>query len=450
MPLDNYTFGDFVEIEGKNFSGESRDSLSLFYGLDQQKLYIFGGKATTNNSVLGRSNILETWSVDVNTLQWNKLKQTLNSSGHCTVQLKKKNLLSSYDVYIFGGVGSSSNALQGLNLSAIEAGQGFSVVNTTAPAGHELYPACTVDNEGTFIYVFGGASESNPTTCNNEMMVYNISSKLWQVITLNVNATRPYPRKGATLEAIYNKNKLQFLVLIGGEPCGPVGEYHAIWWFNVSSNEWIQANENSTSSHIAYHSSTTTHESGVIVVYGGQNIENGQLNQGLFIYTTLNQTWSPSPSWFAPKLSNALPVARAKHSSVYSNQRILYYGASDANSLLQLSISAFCSMFDKNCGNCILYPGCGYCTSKSSNVTHCVPGTSQPYISSQCATNLNNTFYNISGVDICRITHDIPALLPVTIVVIVLIFALVLATYFVDWRMKKKKALHARGYEYIQ
>lgn len=73
--------------------------------------------------------------------------------------------MMTYVVYLFGGVGTYNNALQVANMTIIDT-NGFTLVNTNASTGHELYPACTADRVSNLIYVFGGASSSKYCTSN--------------------------------------------------------------------------------------------------------------------------------------------------------------------------------------------------------------------------------------------------------------------------------------------
>jgi len=100
----------------------------------------------------------------------------------------------------------------------------------------------------------------------------------------------------------------------------------------------------------------------------------------------------------------------------------------------------------KDCGNCLLYPGCGYCQiNKNISNFSCVPGGSSPYLKNTC-TAKNEQYYTMVGVEVCRQLKYYPALIPVTCVVVVLITILVVATYVVDWRLQKKKTVASRGY----
>jgi len=181
--------------------------------------------------------------------------------------------------------------------------------------------------------------------------------------------------------------------------------------------------------------------------------------QGIYLYQTQNQSWLFNSSWSPAIIANStLPPARSKHSGAYFKQRLFFYGGNDehtiihnpteSKSVLQLSISYFCNLYGVDCGNCLLYCGCGYCQMKrGSNITYkCFPGETKPYLNSSCSA-VNDTYS--SNVLDCRTTRNIPALIPVTCVVVILITILVVATYVVDWKLQKKKSMATRGYEYI-
>jgi len=97
-----------------------------------------------------------------------------------------------------------------------------------------------------------------------------------------------------------------------------------------------------------------------------------------------------------------------------------------------------------SCGECLL-SGCFFCDPNATTTdnSYCVAGNITPYISNTCMKD----GWNSSRLQNCR--HDHPAATPLvaaTIVVLILIAILVIATYVVDW--KKGKAASS-GYEPI-
>jgi len=119
--------------------------------------------------------------------------------------------------------------------------------------------------------------------------------------------------------------------------------------------------------------------------------------------------------------------------------------ADNPRSLWQFVLEKDCIAKSDNssCGVCVL-AGCGWCgdVTGSTATFKCVAGNSYgPYVNGTCIQNFTAMPTQ------CQVTVPVPSwFIPVIVVVLILIFALVVATCFVDWRQGSTRT---RGYDVV-
>jgi len=360
------------------------------------------------------------WSFNLTTSVWNRTALSLLRYGHCIAQ-------NGTMIYVVGGVGNDAFSLRSLNLTAVPW-----TWNTTYPAlptGHKYFPACGIWNDT--VVVFGGC-ENPGSNCGENIELFNTTTHMWDTVT-NTMGLGPSPRQGATMNVF--KNDTTVAVIVGGTPLNGTAN---IFLYQFENKTWIPISAGLPD--LSYHTATITVGNRVLI-FGGEEPSKIISSTTYVLSVTDDSVTSQALTFNA---SEHTPSPRFEHGAVYSHNRMLLYGGEytegeSSSTMWQLVVETECREW-MTCGECLL-ASCYWCNPNGT--TFCVAGAALPYIPSTC------TFqgWNVNDIVCCRRSHPTSmGLVVATIIILVAIAILVVATYIVDW--KKGKA-SSGGYEPI-
>jgi len=241
----------------------------------------------------------------------------------------------------------------------------------------------------------------------------------------------PSPGEGATMNIF--KNGTYAAVLIGGT--NGTANVHI---FQFDNKTWIPLAVPGLPD-LAYHTASITAANNVII-FGGEDLSSHHASGKTYVLA-VDSTSANSSN---PHFNSTTPSPRTRHGAVYAHNRMLLYGGDYAtgegpSSMWQLAVEGECSMWS-SCGECLL-ADCFWC--RPNGTYFCVAGFEAPYIPTTCTSS----GWNSTNIVCCRRAHPTStALVAATVVILVAIAILVIATYIVDW--KKGKATGG-GYEPI-
>ncbi len=228
---------------------------------------------------------------------------------------------------------------------------------------------------------------------------------------------------------------LNYLVLIGGD--GETG--NIVSRFNLGSKLWSTDKHEfpKNLSNVTGH--TVTHLSGSSFAY----IIGGRTPDGKAVSDYLTVLDLASGNYSHPMVdSNMIPY---NHVTLPVGRQFLVIGGSNPNtaySPARLIPSLECNNFGynkleesrENCGECILTPGCGLCTSGKGTLS-CVAGTADgPYLDDVCQNGDYTTDAEHCHVDI----KPAPFVIPLSVSSLVPIVVIVVGAIYLDIRKGKQ------------
>jgi len=399
-------------------------------------LFLLGGVLPEDD----KTYVEEVWAFSTNNISaWNKTELTLKRASHCVAQIGER-------VYIIGGVGDPKDStFRELNITSLMWNDTLAV----SPASQTIFPACTplVTKKEKWIAVFGGSTEAGVLT--NNISLYNLMNNSWSTFKSDEKFGPP-ASEGSTLTNVVhtdqNTNKASpYLVVLGGSPLNH--NQTLLYVFNYTTLSWAKPVPVPIPA-LAYHTTISTKD-GNLVVFGGLTMDN-QLNSDTYVieYEPMNSHVNVTR---LDGNNMTDPVARRGHAALFEFNRMLVYGGNvegaeeTPGDVWQFVIEKECLEYNTSCGRCLL-GGCYFC---DPNITddhkdsYCVAGKRHPFIGSSCT----KPGWNTNDIKMCRPDKKAPLALTIsTIVSVVVIFILVVAVYFVDF--KKGKATSG-GYEPI-
>eukprot|EP01127_Copromyxa_protea_P003294 TRINITY_DN13127_c0_g1_i1.p1 TRINITY_DN13127_c0_g1~~TRINITY_DN13127_c0_g1_i1.p1 ORF type:complete len:432 (-),score=95.11 TRINITY_DN13127_c0_g1_i1:61-1356(-) len=373
------------------------------------ELFILGGVKVSDNSVYTP----DVWAFNTETGLWRELSFTVRRAQHCVVQ-------SGEIVYLIGGIGHFNSSFGSLNLTS-----GVWTDLPAVPSGHASFAGCdAVDNR---IAVFGGCDANNE--CNSTISFFHTNTSTWG------GESKPHPTpQGASFNVVTSEKHESFAIVISA---------NQLSYYSFASGNWT--NVVSQALALSYHTAVTTISNHLIVLGG---VSGGKASDATY-YLAVNFTQSEAHTIGITveqvQLNGTKPVARQNAAAVYDQNRVLVYGGKyqkgeSSSEIWQLSVERECTQFT-TCGECLLAK-CFWCNPNSTTPV-CVAGSVTPYVASTCTASGWNNGQLLK----CRIEHPAATwLIASTIVVLVVIAILVVATYVVDY--KKGKA-SSGGYEPI-
>lgn len=374
----------------------------------QNELFILGGVSVSDNSVFTP----DAWAFNTETGLWRELPFTIQRAQHCVVQTEDL-------VYLIGGIGHFNSSFATLNLTS-----GAWTSLPAVPTGHTSFAGCdAVDNR---IAVFGGCDANKD--CNNTISFFHTNTSTWS------GESKPHPTpQGASFNVVTSDKHENFAIVISE---------NQLSYYSFESGNWTNVAQALT---LSYHTTVTT-ISNHLIAFGG--VSAGKLSDATY-YLAVNFTQTEANTIGIEvqqvHLNGTTPVARQNAAAVYNQNRVLVYGGKfqkgeSPADVWQLSVEIECAQF-QTCGECLLAK-CFWC-NPNSTAHVCVAGSVTPYVASTCTAS----GWNNSQIEKCRNEHPAATwLIASTIVVLVVIAILVVATYVVDY--KKGKA-SSGGYEPI-
>jgi hypothetical protein len=185
---------------------------------------------------------------------------------------------------------------------------------SNAPSARQHF-AMTYDSTDDELILFGG-EDGNQIL--NDTWAYNITTNNWT----NMNpSSAPAGRK---YHAMAYNGKNGEVVLFGGYGAGDI-YYNDTWTYSYSSNKWGDQKPLSAPLARGDHAMVCDNESGVIVLFGGENSSNNYFNDTLVYNLTSNIWLKMNPP--------VTPLGRCGHAMTYdsANDRILLFGGKEKN-----------------------------------------------------------------------------------------------------------------------
>jgi len=230
---DNF---ELLEVSGEVPHERSRHAIAL--DAARGRMLVHGGRSRTVGAESTEPYTLydDLWALDLETLAWSKLSEGDGASPRRTHAM----VVAGDTLLVYGGntaTGSTSYVpsaqLWGYDL--IDGG--WTGLDGAAAAGGRIFHAAAVSDDGTTMYVYGGA-DSNALfgPFMGDLWAYDVASGEWSELH---DGTSDAPDRRSWPDLVFD-GASDRLLMFGGHDDQAVGLSNQIWAFDLGSQTWAQ------------------------------------------------------------------------------------------------------------------------------------------------------------------------------------------------------------------